>query len=644
QPAFRELSNKLDEQRRDPTRNAAAIRTTEEQMTALVVRLAEERAEATERAHEQYPFLPRRVLGVRLGDISLQEDELFAAATTERVEGKEPLLKSRAQELVVCQNLNEAQLADNDDAVLSQHPYFVYTSRKCFPLRHLPLDDDVLFAERLREYENLMQDPSVDEDVAAIARFRLVLRADSLALHEIEKIERIKQTFVALHPLSLEDLRHLQDHREFQTYTGDGAQNPSPVLLEDAKRIIMGSRKDRAARVQELDAVRKSYPTFGRSIDPEMLKDPVIAKLVSDLEEQLDNAEGNESSVSELEEEINRQIIRHKGQIKGEIIDLEGRHVPFKEQAVDYYVFDMEDDIVDDKYYQELMEECSAFENGQLPEDTPLLRRLAKQIEIRKNQIKNDNKKLAKYQKKIEQRTATRFPFLNSHVHAIPITDLHLEEDTVMLQLEQQKASQRLIDAESPTSIEKKMIARAEAMAKAVLEEEEALAAAFPFLGRSVKGVPLRELALMSDPNFAELATRHAQEATSGDAAGILRLEQELRDQACRIAREVRVARRLDAVRNEDLHERYPFLPEEPVRGILLGAVRPVQQPAFRELSNKLDEQRRDPTRNAAAIRTTEEQMTALVVRLAEERAEATERAHEQYPFLPTTCAGRAPW
>ncbi|EAN88843.1 hypothetical protein, conserved, partial [Trypanosoma cruzi] len=640
QPAFRELSNKLDEQRRDPTRNAAAIRTTEEQMTALVVRLAEERAEATERAHEQYPFLPRRVLGVRLGDIPLQEDELFAAATTERVEDKEPLLKSRAQELVVCQNLNEAQLADNDDAVLSQHPYFVYTSRKCFPLRHLPLDDDVLFAERLREYENLMQEPSVDEDVAAIARFRLVLRADSLALHEIEKIERIKQTFVALHPLSLEDLRHLQDHRAFQTYTGDGAQNPSPVLLEDAKRIIMGSRKDRAARVQELDAVRKSYPTFGRSIDPEMLKDPVIAKLVSDLEEKLDNAEGNESSVIELEEEINRQIIRHKGQIKGEIIDLEGRHVPFKEQAVDYYVFDMEDDIVDDKYYQGLMEEYSAFENGQLPEDTSTLRRLAKQIEIRKNQIKNDNKKLAKYHKKIEQRSATRFSFLNSHVHAIPITELHLEEDTVMLQLEQQKASQRLIDAESPTSIEKKMIERAEAMAKAVLEEEEALAAAFPFLGRSVKGVPLRELALMSDPNFAELATRHAQEATSGDAAGILRLEQELRDQACRIAREVRVARRLDAVRNEDLHERYPFLPEEPVRGILLGDVRPVQQPAFRELSNKLDEQRRDPTRNAAAIRATEEQMTALVARLAEERAEATERAHEQYPFLPRRVLG----
>ncbi|RNF03789.1 hypothetical protein TraAM80_05635, partial [Trypanosoma rangeli] len=606
QPAFRELSNKLDELRRDPPRNATAIRAMEEQMTALVVRLAEERAEAAKNTQEQFPFLPRRVLGVRLDELPLHEDELFAAAASKGAQRKESLLQARALQLVVSHNLNESQLADNDDAVLSQHPFLLYTSRKCFPLRHLPLDDDVLFTDRLREYNGLLQKPTVDEDAAAIARFRLVSRADILALKEIEKVERIKQTFEALQPLSLEDLRHLQDHRGFQTYTDDGAGNLSPVQLEDAKRSLIDSRKDRATRLQEVDAIRKIYPILGRDIDPSIMENPVIAKLVVDRNELLDNAENDEDKLDQLEKEISRHASQYKRQLKGDTIAVEQKHSPCKEQLVDYYVVDTEEDVLDDAYYQELVSQYSSVEQSHIPESQQLLQRLATQIETRKKQIAEDNTKLAEYNKKAEARAAERFPLLNTSVRGIPVTELYLENDATVQQLEESRSTKSPTDEESPTKITNKISARAQAIAKAVLEQEESLAAALPFLGRSVKGVPLRELALMSDPGFAVLAEQHAQ-ASSGDAAERSRLEQDILDQAGRVAREVRVARRLDAVRGEDLLERYPFLPEEPVRDVLLGEMRPVQQPAFRELSNKLDELRRDPSRNAAAIRAMEE-------------------------------------
>ncbi|RNF10142.1 uncharacterized protein Tco025E_06871 [Trypanosoma conorhini] len=261
-------------------------------------------------------------------------------------------------------------------------------------------------------------------------------------------------------------------------------------------------------------------------------------------------------------------------------------------------------------------------------------------MRIRAEQLAADTLKLRAAEERAAARVAALYPYVDSAPLGVALWSLSVETDEQFCALLRSHGEALEKKAGSVRETESALNARAQAMAKALLEEEEALATALPFLGRSVKGVPLRELALMSDTVFAELAERHAQEASSGDAAGRSRLEQDIRDQAGRIAREVRAARRLYAVRGEDLLERYPFLPEEPVRGVLLGDVRPVQQPPFRELSNRLDELRRDPARNAAAIRTMEEQMAALVVRLAEERAEATRKTQEQFPFLPRRVLG----
>ncbi|ORC89837.1 uncharacterized protein TM35_000101050 [Trypanosoma theileri] len=583
QPEFRELSNKLDELRQDPTGNAAEISSTEEAMRALVVRFAEERADATEAAHVEYPFLPRRVLGVRLGDLPLNEDELFAAAAKEGIEGKESLLQSRVVQMAMCHNLNEAQLADNDDAVLAQHPYLVYTSRKCFPLRHLPLEDDVVFNERLEEYEDLMQRSFLDEDATASVRFLLASRADELALQEIERIELLKRTFVALEPLSLEDLRHLQDRREFQTFSDDSATNISQVVLEDAKRSIMEEREDRAAKLREVDALRKAYPVLGRNVDPSMLDNPVIAKLVDDHEELMNDSDGNAGKLQKLEEAIAQHASEHNLILRGEQGAVERPHSPSTRYAVDISFSKIEEDLIDDEYYQELIKLQNSVKERNDPADAPLLRRIKAQIDGRRNQIKNDGMKKVANNKKIAARISKRFPFLKPQHCGIPLHRLHLNDDDEIRKYEQERNTILSENKHHTSDIDNIIYDRVEDIARGLQEEESSLEAMLPFLGSTVKGVPLRELSLMEDSAFAKLAAQYtSEEVSSGDAAERARLEQEMRDQAGRIARDVRMARRRDGVRGEDLHERYPFLPEEPARGVLLGDVHPVQQPEFR--------------------------------------------------------------
>ncbi|PWV01733.1 Flagellar Member 3 [Trypanosoma cruzi] len=663
QPAFRELSNKLDEQRRDPTRNAAAIRTTEEQMTALVVRLAEERAEATERAHEQYPFLPRRVLGVRLGDISLQEDDVLSHLERRRVRqlrnsktaidahATEEEMIRRAEELARNVKLVDAYRGNGNEYVRARNPFLVYEDRKCVLLSELPLAGDGVYQGLFRDYLTALEDAEANAPRIAELENALRSRADELALEVCERDARLSHySFLSaqdvpgwsealLHDAEFQQLRERYDELSKDPQGNAEALRELEDAMEARSRAIAEALRTAEATNATEQARLKTPSQAGSGVSA---GDRMHGSEHADLAHEGGSTAGGTmrgaESVAKSSGKHTQRSVSHAS-----VVDLggeaHGTHYAFLPDVIKG-IAQEELYLEDDAYFQELLARYKELVPVGAEPTEPRAKQLREQMRIRAGQLAVDTRKLHAAEERAASRMATLYPFVGSAPLGVALWNIPVEADEEFCALLLKREEALAGKSGSVHEVESALSARAEAMAKAVLEEEEALAAAFPFLGRSVKGAPLRELALMSDPNFAELATRHAQEATSGDAAGILRLEQELRDQACRIAREVRVARRLDAVRNEDLHERYPFLPEEPVRGILLGAVRPVQQPAFRELSNKLDEQRRDPTRNAAAIRTTEEQMTALVVRLAEERAEATERAHEQYPFLPRRVLG----
>ncbi|KAF8290460.1 hypothetical protein TcBrA4_0126380 [Trypanosoma cruzi] len=108
-----------------------------------------------------------------------------------------------------------------------------------------------------------------------------------------------------------------------------------------------------------------------------------------------------------------------------------------------------------------------------------------------------------------------------------------------------------------------------------------------------------------------------------------------MRDLAKRIAEDVVEARRRALVETENLHEKYPCLPEEPAPGVAIVEVGLVEDPVFHALSHELDGLRADPTKNAKQIAATERAVRARAMELGSAKLQATEEEQRKYPFLP---------
>ncbi|EKF26099.1 hypothetical protein MOQ_010224, partial [Trypanosoma cruzi marinkellei] len=168
-------------------------------MAALVVRLAEERAEATERAHEQYPFLPRRVLGVHLVDISLQEDDVLSqlarrrqrqqryTSTAKDLNYTEKEMMRRAEELARNVRLVDAYRGNGNEYVRARNPFLMYEDRKCVPLSELPLAGDGVYQGMFRDYLTALEDAEANAPRIAELENALRSRADELALEVCER-------------------------------------------------------------------------------------------------------------------------------------------------------------------------------------------------------------------------------------------------------------------------------------------------------------------------------------------------------------------------------------------------------------------------------------------------------------------------
>ncbi|RHW70794.1 Flagellar Member 3 [Trypanosoma brucei equiperdum] len=639
QQEFRDLSNELDELRRDPAGNAEAIAAMEEKMKALVTQLAEENATQTDAVHKQYPFLPKRVMGIPLGELPIKDDEVFAASEKETTTKKETVLQSRVVQLASGAHLSEVLLADADDAVLSGNPFLIYTTRKCFPLRHIRLSEDNLFNQLLAEYKSLLQRFKLDEDSVASVRFRLACRADEIALEEIKKIEKIMEMFHELKPLSLEDIRLLESQGVL-AMTGDGSLDAvHPDLLNSVRDILENERKGRAAKVREVDELRKTYPMLGRNIDPNMLHNPLVAKLVGDHDELMDDIDKNAEKLQRLEAELARTTQEIMTSTPSDVSDDEIKNTHDTGLSQDEINTYIEEEIMNDKYYQELHREYQRIKEEGTPAGIKLQRILQTRMAMRKSQLHKAFRSEIEAEERKVGRLMKIFQNIQKTVKGIKIASLNIYEDNEIQQL--LKEEQRTVrDNEKKQQIEVNKTKRVRAIVEERKAEEESLAAAYPFLGRTLKGIPLGELHLMSDPTFAELASHYTQDASNMDPAARAQQEKLLRDAADKIVSDLRSSRLRAAVRAEGLRERYPFLPEEPVRGVCLADVRPAQQQEFRDLSNELDELRRDPAGDAEAIAAMEEKMKALVTQLAEENATKTDAVHKQYPFLPKRVMG----
>nr|CAJ2469301.1 unnamed protein product [Leishmania braziliensis] len=150
-------------------------------------------------------------------------------------------------------------------------------------------------------------------------------------------------------------------------------------------------------------------------------------------------------------------------------------------------------------------------------------------------------------------------------------------------------------------------------------------------------------MGLESWPEFAALLAQLeelAKDPATAEGPEARRLEKAMADLTKLRAYDEAVAAQCGAVKEADLHERFPFLPEEPVPGMPLAEAELVADPEFRTLANVLVDLRRSPQTSPQALRAAEEALAGRAAEVAAAKLRATEEA--QARFLSACAASEA--
>nr|CAJ2469848.1 unnamed protein product [Leishmania braziliensis] len=299
-----------------------------------------------------------------------------------------------------------------------------------------------------------------------------------------------------------------------------------------------------------------------------------------------------------------------------------------------------------DPYYQELV----ALRDSLVKEDEAVnadgIRCVEEQMKDRVAQLRSDAARARAAEMRAEVALQARYPFLGPTVTGEMLTVVGLEDDAVFVGLATEHAALKA----TPTTprpalacVEQRMRARASELVAEHAREEEALRERLPFVGVLPGGVMLRELDMANDPDVKPLLAQLeelAKDPATAEGPEARRLEKAIGDLARRAAEGEAERTRHRLVDAEGLHERFPFLPEEPVPGMPLVEAGVMDDPEFRTLANALVDLRRDPCTKETTVSVYERGMTEVVLRLAAAKLRATEEAQARYPFLSKRVAG----
>ncbi|GET87236.1 tb-292 membrane associated protein-like protein [Leishmania tarentolae] len=299
-----------------------------------------------------------------------------------------------------------------------------------------------------------------------------------------------------------------------------------------------------------------------------------------------------------------------------------------------------------DSYYQELMALRASLVKEDETVNADSIRCVEEQMKDRVAQLKSDAARARAAQMRAEAALVARYPFLVSSVTGEMLTAVRVEDDAVFVGLAAEYASLKATPTTSQQAlkcVEHGMRVRASELVAEHARDEEALRRLMPFVGALPGGVTLRELDLANDPEVRPLLAQLeelANDPASAKGPEARRLEKTISELARRAA-EDEAARTLHSlVDAEGLHDRFPFLPEEPVPGMPLAEAELMADPEFRTLANALEDLRRSPHTSPQALRAAEEALAGRAAEAAATKLRATEEAQARYPFLSKRVAG----
>ncbi|PWV01294.1 hypothetical protein C3747_197g45 [Trypanosoma cruzi] len=591
------------------------------------------RTDEDEAVRARNPFLEsNEVKLVPLREFGLPSDPTYAALANERLQlmqspvrnaaaiaATEEALRGRVEELALAR-------AAAEDVLLAKYPFFA-----ALPGAVLLANEDIkrspLFATLAARYEELAAQPEVDESELETVKDALLQSAARLLSEEKEAEQAAAEARNALHaqyPMCARDV-------------GDAvAKDPTIAGLIARRSELLKDPVGNADAIADVDNI-----LHRRGLEVEAARKRRGKPLQPDGLFAFDDVEPDDREVSDYRARRQRQ--RHARQLHaciipegetGEIIDEDAQlsQKPLIASSV----------VKSDPYFQELgvLRDALVVEGREV--NAPAIQCVEEQMRRRMQQLRSDERKAAKAEARREQWLLEQHPYLDGVALAgLPLSKLGLSEDEEFTRLAEEHtvlAASPEKNAEALAAKEQCLKARAAHLAAAVVRQEAALREQMPYLMHLPFDVALRELHLESNPEFVALLAKHAALCEDPDRAGgaeAKRLERAMRDLAKRIAEDVVEARRRALVETENLHEKYPCLPEEPAPGVAIVEVGLVEDPVFRALSHELDGLRADPTKNAEQIAATERAVRARAMELGSAKLQATEEEQRNYPFLP---------
>ncbi|CBZ41016.1 uncharacterized protein [Leishmania mexicana MHOM/GT/2001/U1103] len=684
-PSFRTLANELVDLRRNPEASPQALRAAEAALADHAAEVAAAKLRATEEAQAHYPFLSKRVAGVPLSELPLAQDELFQALVAQRapllrepeanaqpLRAVEDQLRNRAAVLADAKEKLDAIHAADSDEVRAHNPFLPHSDVRGVPLRELGLSQDAEYVDKWLDRLRLMEHPEENRPAIQAVEGALRDRAEELARDKLRAEDELlaKHPFVARPPGAplLASLGVPVDEQFRQMAQEHAALAEEPVRNAEPLRAVEKAMQARVAALAAADAEETLKPAEAARVlvrehlmcvpyvHPDVPKDAIFSELAEKRDALLSDLERNAAPLRAVEEEMHERAVQvaaqHKRRTRPErrlstvqMTDVEPEKAgEVREQEADTAPL-LSGTEVRDPYYQELVALRASLVEAGPRRYADTIRAVEEQMKDRAVQLHRDNERAAAARERVRDALLEQYPFLPKDLHGIPLEDLPLRDDDEFVDAEQERArlaAEPVRNAETLRAAEDRMRARAGKVADVAAATEEALRERLPFV--EVGKVPLRSMGLESWPEFAallaqleELAKDHPAAAKGPEAR---RLEKAMVDLAKLRAYDEAAATQCDAMKEADLHERFPFLPEEPVPGMPLAEAELVADPEFRTLANELVDLRRNPEASPQALRAAEAALADHAAEVAAAKLRATEEAQAHYPFLSKRVAG----
>ncbi|KPA73485.1 putative calpain-like cysteine peptidase putativecysteine peptidase Clan CA family C2 [Leptomonas pyrrhocoris] len=569
-PKFRNAANR----RRDAIRRGARtpdVKAIEEEMDKLAKEIADD-VIAAERA-----FLDKEPGGMALEDIPLDNDKEFVALEAERRRrAKDPRAAKRNKDVIkdLEDKMND-RAHELARAEFAKQRGFMDQEPEGVPLDRLALDTDPEFKDAEIAHYKAKKDPKADPKKVAALTKRMNDRAHELAKKEMAKDRAFldpEPEGVPLADLPLsEDPEFNELARQRQALKNAGkARDPKVKELEEK----MNDRAHAIAKDQlsKNRAYLKPEPQNVPFSDLPLNRDPLFREMEGELMKAKKDPRSNADKIAQLQDDLNTRaddLAKELLQKERAGQEQEPMGVPLDELPLNY------DPILNplERKRRDLKKDPR--------KNADALRNLEPEIAARVNDIARDF--LAKER-----------AFLDQEPEGVPLERLPLADDKEFHDMEKELRALKKQPAKNKDAIEdleERMNDRVHDLAKDFLAKDR------DYLNPEPEGVPVAELPLNEDPTFHDLENqrRELKKNPRNNAKAIKDLEDKLNDRAEQLAK-------------DKLAKERAFLDPKP-EGILLKDLNLGKDKPFKDLERQLRDLRKDPRKNADAIKDIEADM-----------------------------------